>query len=86
MANKVWAFVDQFKGQALPASWEVVYAGRKLADQIGSGLTALVIGSGIESLAKQPSSTAQTKSSWPMIPPWRTTGPMRMPRAGESCR
>jgi electron transfer flavoprotein alpha subunit len=53
MVNKVWAFVDQFKGQALPASWEVVYAGRKLANQIGSGLTALVIGSDVESIAKQ---------------------------------
>ena len=51
MANKVWAFVDQFKGQALPASWEVVFAGRKLADQMGSGLTAVVIGSGIASIA-----------------------------------
>jgi len=52
MANKVWVFVDQFKGQALPASWEVVYAGRKLADQMGTGLTALIIGSGLDDLAK----------------------------------
>ncbi len=52
MANKVWAFVDQFKGQALPASWEVVYAGRKLADQMGAGLAAVVIGSGVQDLAE----------------------------------
>lgn len=52
MANKVWAFVDQFKGQALPACWEVVYAGRKLADQMGTGLTAVVIGSGVQPLAQ----------------------------------
>ncbi len=52
MANKIWAFVDQYKGQALLASWEVVFKGRKLADQLGSGLTAIIIGSGIEPLAK----------------------------------
>ncbi|HKJ28119.1 MAG TPA: electron transfer flavoprotein subunit alpha/FixB family protein [Anaerolineales bacterium] len=52
MANKIWAFVDQFQGQAVPASWEVVFAGRKLADQMGSGLTVLVIGSGVEALAQ----------------------------------
>lgn len=52
MANKVWVYVDQFKGQALPASWEVVYAGRKLADQMGTGLTALAIGSGLDDMAK----------------------------------
>jgi electron transfer flavoprotein alpha subunit len=52
MANKVWAYVDHFKGQALPASWEVVFTGRKLADQLGSGLTVLVIGSDLDALAK----------------------------------
>lgn len=52
MANKVWAFVDQFKGKALPASWEVVYTGRKLADQMGTGLAAVVIGSGVQDLAQ----------------------------------
>ena len=52
MANKVWAYVDHFKGQALPASWEVEFTGRKLADQLGSGLTVLVIGSGLDALAK----------------------------------
>ncbi|MFN2143780.1 MAG: electron transfer flavoprotein subunit alpha, partial [Anaerolineales bacterium] len=52
MANKVWAYVDHFKGKALPASWEVVFTARKLADQLGSGLTVLIIGSEIEALAK----------------------------------
>ena len=51
MANKVWVYVDQFKGQALPASWEAVFAGRKLADQMGTGVTAVVIGSGVEDIA-----------------------------------
>lgn len=52
MANKVWVFVDQFKGEASPASWEAVFAGRGLADQMGSGVTAVVIGSGVEHIAK----------------------------------
>jgi electron transfer flavoprotein alpha subunit len=52
MANKIWAVVDQFQGQAVPASWEVVFAGRKIADQMGSGLTVVVIGSGVEGLAQ----------------------------------
>jgi electron transfer flavoprotein alpha subunit len=51
MTNKVWVYVDQFKGQALPASWEVVAVGRKLADQLGSGVTAIVIGGSVEALA-----------------------------------
>ncbi len=51
MANKVWVYVDQFKGQALPTSWEAVFAGRKLADQMGTGVTAVVIGSGVEDVA-----------------------------------
>ncbi len=53
MTNKIWVFVDQFKGQALPASWEVVYAGRQLADQMGTGVTAVVIGSGLDDLANE---------------------------------
>jgi electron transfer flavoprotein alpha subunit len=53
MANKVWVFIDQFKGQALPASWEAVFAGRKLADQMGSGVTAVLIGSELDGLAEK---------------------------------
>ena len=52
MANKIWAYVDQFQGQAVPASWEVVFAARKLADEMGTGVTAVVIGSGVEALAE----------------------------------
>jgi electron transfer flavoprotein alpha subunit len=51
MANKVWVYVDQFKGEALPASWEVIAAGRKLADEIGSDVTALVFGEDLKGIA-----------------------------------
>lgn len=52
MSDKVWVFIDQFKGEPLPASWEVVGAGRKLADQMGTGLTAVIFGQGVEGIAK----------------------------------
>lgn len=44
MANKVWIYIDQFKGQAHPGSWEALAAGRGVADQLGGGVTALVFG------------------------------------------
>lgn len=48
MAGKIFVFVDHFKGKALPASWEAVSA----AGKIGSSVTALIFGQGIESLAQ----------------------------------
>jgi electron transfer flavoprotein alpha subunit len=51
MDNKVWVYVDQFKAEALPASWEAIGAGRKLADGLGSGVTALVFGENVAALA-----------------------------------
>lgn len=53
MTNKVFVYIDQFKGEALPASWEVVGAGRSLAEQVGGEVTALVIGHEVEKLAEQ---------------------------------
>jgi electron transfer flavoprotein alpha subunit len=53
MSNKIWVYIDQFKGQALPASWEAVGAGSQLAGQIGGGVTALVIGHEVEGVAQQ---------------------------------
>lgn len=53
MSNKVWVYIDQFKGQALPASWEAIGVGRTLADKLGGGVTALVFGHQIEQIAQQ---------------------------------
>ena len=53
MSNKVFVYVDQFKGTALPTSWEVVGVGRTLADQLGGTVSALVIGQNVENLAQQ---------------------------------
>ncbi len=52
MSEKIWVYVDQFKGEALPASWEAVHAARALAENLGGGVTALVFGQGVESLAQ----------------------------------
>ncbi len=52
MSEKIWVYVDQFKGEALPASWEAVHAARTLAGELGGGVTALVFGEGVESLAQ----------------------------------
>ena len=53
MANKVWVYIDQFRGTVTPASWESVGVARTLADQMGTGVTALVFGQGVENLAQE---------------------------------
>ncbi len=51
MGNKVLVFIDQFKGTAYPVSWEALGAGRSLAEKLGGGVTALVVGSGAQVVA-----------------------------------
>lgn len=51
MSVCVW--IEQFKGQAVPAAWEALGEGRALADALGGPLTALVFGEGVEALAGQ---------------------------------
>jgi electron transfer flavoprotein alpha subunit len=53
MSNKVFVYIDHFKGRVLPASWEAVGVARTLADSLGSGLSAILLGQGIEELAQQ---------------------------------
>jgi electron transfer flavoprotein alpha subunit len=45
----VWVYIDHFKGQALPISWEAIGA----AKQFGTQISAIIIGSGVEKLAQQ---------------------------------
>jgi electron transfer flavoprotein alpha subunit len=52
MANNIWVYVDQFKGKANPASWETLGFAKSLAGQMGTGVTAVVLGSGVEAIAK----------------------------------
>ncbi len=53
MAN-IWVFIDQFKGEALSASWETLGAAKKLAADLGGAtVTALVLGHNVEGVAKE---------------------------------
>lgn len=53
MNNKIWVFVDQFKGKALSASWEAIGVGLTLSEQLGGGVTALVLGHEVQDVAQQ---------------------------------
>ena len=53
MTNKVLVYVDHFNGEALPASWEAIGVGRKIAESLAVGVTAVLVGQDIQSLAKQ---------------------------------
>jgi electron transfer flavoprotein alpha subunit len=53
MGNKILVYIDQFKGEALAASWEALGAGRILADQLGGGVAALVMGTEAQQVATQ---------------------------------
>lgn len=52
MSKNIWVYIDQFKGQALPASWEAVHAARSLANDLGGQVVALVFGHGVETIAQ----------------------------------
>jgi electron transfer flavoprotein alpha subunit len=51
MANKICVYIDQFGGQALPASWEALGAAGTLKEPFTSGVTAVVIGHEIGTIA-----------------------------------
>ena len=52
MSKNILVYVDHFQGQPLPASWEAIGAARGLADEMGVGVSAVVLGSGLEDIAK----------------------------------
>jgi electron transfer flavoprotein alpha subunit len=47
--SKIWVFIDQFKGEALSASWEALGAGLELGDEV----TAIVFGAGVDAIAQE---------------------------------
>jgi electron transfer flavoprotein alpha subunit len=53
MANQIWVYIDQFKGQALSASWEGISAGKTLSAALGGGVTAFVFGKGVAGIATE---------------------------------
>jgi electron transfer flavoprotein alpha subunit len=53
MSNKVWVFIDQFKGKAHAGSWEALGVGSNLAGKLGGGVTAVVFGAGAQGVAAE---------------------------------
>lgn len=53
MTNKIWVYIDQFKGEALPASWEALGAGLTLAEELDGCVTALVFGQDVNAVAEE---------------------------------
>ena len=51
--SKIWVYIDQFKGEALPTSWEGIGAAKTLAGQPGGGITALIFGKNVEAIAAE---------------------------------
>ncbi len=51
--NKVLVFVDQFKGVALPASWEAMGVGHTIVEKLGGEVVALVIGENAQGVANE---------------------------------
>ena len=49
----VLVYIEQFNGKAAPVSWEVLGKGKELAGQLGAKLAAVVIGDGVEGVAKE---------------------------------
>lgn len=49
----VLVYVEQFNGKAAPVSWEVLGKARQMATEMGSKLAAVVIGNGVEAVAKE---------------------------------
>ena len=53
MSNKVWVYIDQFKGTAHPASWEALGAGLIVANSLGSNVSAVVFGDQSQQVANE---------------------------------
>jgi len=49
----VWVFVEQAHGTVHPVSWELLGAGRKLADSLGCKLAAVILGEKVDRLAEE---------------------------------
>jgi electron transfer flavoprotein alpha subunit len=53
MANNVWVYIEHKDGGTTPVSFELLGIGKTLANELGSGLCAFVIGENIENTAKE---------------------------------
>jgi electron transfer flavoprotein alpha subunit len=53
MANDVWVYIEHKNGETTPMSFELLGIGKTLANKLGSGLCAFVIGENIGNAAKE---------------------------------
>ena len=53
MANDVWVYIEHKEGETTPMSFELLGIGKTLANELGSGLVAFVIGQTVENAAKE---------------------------------
>jgi electron transfer flavoprotein alpha subunit len=53
MANDVFVWIDQSAGTADSIAWEMIGAGRQIADVLGGQVTACVLGEGVDGLAQE---------------------------------
>jgi electron transfer flavoprotein alpha subunit len=51
--SKIWVYIDQFAGQALPTSWEGIGAAKLLVGQLGAGITAVIFGKNLDAIATE---------------------------------
>ncbi|PAB59332.1 electron transfer flavoprotein subunit alpha/FixB family protein [Anaeromicrobium sediminis] len=51
--KNVWVFAEQRQGKIMPVAIELLGEGRKLADEIGTELCAIVLGNKVEDLTKE---------------------------------
>ncbi len=49
----VWVFCEQRQGSMMPTSFELISEGRKLADELDTKLYGILLGDGIEGIAKE---------------------------------
>jgi electron transfer flavoprotein alpha subunit len=50
MAKDIWVYIDHFQGSAHPGSWEALGVGKRLSNELGCRVTAIVLGSGVGTL------------------------------------
>jgi electron transfer flavoprotein alpha subunit len=61
MANDVWVYIEHKSGETTPMSFELLGIGKTLANKLGSGLCAFVIGENIGNIAKEAFQFGATK-------------------------
>jgi electron transfer flavoprotein alpha subunit len=62
MANGIWIIIEQKDAIMKKVSFEMLSEGRKIADQAGEPLTAVIVGSGIAGLADEAASYGADKA------------------------